>query len=505
MRVTSFSTTITVFLLCLFVQFVQTANSQTASPSFAPTEQIVVLRNGEVLTGKITQTETNTIVQTEQGSRLILSKKQVEFVCDTMQDAYWGKCARTKASDLAGQKSIFCWCLKHDLHEQAQNQLLLLAESKKAKASDIVYLDRQLNVAIMQLQKRNQAKALLAQKAQLAPATMPDSTPAIEAMPQPAQIEINDSIDNGLIVGNDIDYNTFRPLPSLTAPRAATAQAKPVPAKAPTIDATPLASTSTPQSIDQPQTIRQVGFEEEIERPFKTISLDHRLPNPDPATALKNSQSAKPTPQPVLATNAELDRMTRSMPEGSLAPYRSKLERVLINGCNASNCHDSNSQVMPLMRLGRSKPIPRRMSQRNLHQTLKYIDRSNPFASPLLAAASQPHAGVEKPILPVGSKHYEQLKLWLIMLSDDPDANYKAYLNPTLQSKSQPAQPMEEITQPAVAPEIVPVEPERIGLQPMLEHSQTIGEIPELKKRSESYQASDPFDPEIFNRQFGDK
>ena len=161
---------------------------------------------------------------------------------------------------------------------------------------------------------------------------------------------------------------------------------------------------------------------------------------------------------------------------------------------------------MPLLKLGRSKPIPRRMSQRNLHQTLKHIDRSNPFASPLLAAASQPHAGVEKPILPVGSKHYEQLQLWLIMLSDDPESNYQGYLNPGLQKTNQPAKPMEEIGQrPADAPAIVPVEPERIGLQPVFEHSQTIGEIPELNKQAESYQASDPFDPEIFNRQFGDQ
>ena len=497
MRVTSFPTTITVFLLCLFVQLAQTASSQIASPSFAPAEQIVVLQNGEVLTGKVTQSETKTIVQTEQGSRLILSEEQVEFVCDTMLDAYWGKCARTKASDLAGQKSIFYWCLKHDLHEQAQNQILLLAESKKAKASDIVFLDRQLNVAIMQLEKRNQAKAQLAQKADRTPKTMPDSGEVNEASTQPLQIEVNPSIGNGLLVGNEIDFNTFRPLPSLTAPPTATAQIKPVPVKAPT--------AAAQQNIGRQQTIRQVGFEEEIESPFKTISLDHRLPNPDPATKLKDAQSPKPTQRPELATNAELDRMTRSMPEGSLAPYRS-IERVLITGCNASNCHDSNAQVMPLLKLGRSKPIPRRMSQRNLHQTLKHIDRSNPFASPLLAAASQPHAGVEKPILPVGSKHYEQLQLWLIMLSDDPESNYQGYLNPGLQKTNQPAKPMEEIgQQPADAPAIVPVEPERIGLQPVFEHSQTIGEIPELNKQAESYQASDPFDPEIFNRQFGDQ
>jgi len=78
MRVTSPPLTIAVFLLCLLGQFAQTASSQIESPSFAATDQIVVLRNGEVLNGKVTQSEINTIVQTEQGSRLILSKEQVE-------------------------------------------------------------------------------------------------------------------------------------------------------------------------------------------------------------------------------------------------------------------------------------------------------------------------------------------------------------------------------------------------------------------------------------------
>jgi len=421
-----------------------------------------------------------------------------------MLDAYWGKCARTKASDLRGQKSIFYWCLKHDLHELAQNQILLLAESKKAKASDIEFLDRQLNVAIAQLTKRKQTKTQLAQKAQQALESTLDSGRAKGTLPQQSQIQIDESLGSELFAGNEIDYNTFRPLPSLTAPPTAIAQITPAVSPAPKAVAS--APVTGQQSIGQQPTIRQVAYEEEASSPFKTISLDHRLPNPDPATALKNESSTESKHQMELVTNAELDRMTRSMPEGSLGPYRSKLERVLLNGCNASNCHDSNAQVMPLMKLRRSKPIPRRMSQRNLHQTLKYIDRTNPFASPLLRAASQPHAGIKLPILPVGSKHYEQLQLWLITLSDDPEANYHAYLNPELQKTKQPALPMEKVGELiATEPAVVPVEPERIGLQPVLEHSQTIGEIPELNKQAETYQASDPFDPEIFNRQFGDR
>ena len=143
------------------------------------------------------------------------------------------------------------------------------------------------------------------------------------------------------------------------------------------------------------------------------------------------------------------------------------------------------------------------MSQRNLYETLKFIDLSDPFASPLLTAASQPHGGGEKPVLPVGSKHFEQLKLWVVMLSDDPEANYQAYLNPALQKK--PVDPIDEVI---AQHDIVPIKPERIGLRPldpMVEHSQTIGEIPELDNQVDSYQPKDPFDPEVFNRRYGQR
>lgn len=514
MRVKSSSLPITVLAIGLLCQSVI---GQMLSPNHAPVQRIVVLSNGEVLSGRVSESATNTIVETAQGSRLVLGKDQVDFVCDSIRDAYWGKCARTQASDVDGQKSLFFWCLKHELHEQAQNQILLLTASEKAKPSDIAYLDRQLSVAITQLQKQNKANTQRQQAAppapmrlaqasrfkgglspsQLAPNQLAPNHPNRIASDLPrldqievGPIELSDAIGTGRLVDNSIDFNAFRPLPALnTIATPAQSQASLAPIKP--------ADIEKPIVVDHHGMIQQVGFEEEIVGELKTISLGHRMPNP-----VKVAEKATPAE---VVTVEELDRMTRSMPQGTIGPYRSRLERVLLNGCNASNCHDSKSDVMPLMELGRSKPIPRRMSQRNLHQTLKYIDRDNPFDSPLLAAASQPHAGVEKPILPVGSKHFEQLKLWVIMLSQDPDANYQAYLNPELQKKI-PAQPIIEEASHSSQPNIVPVEPERIGLQPLaspIEHSQTIGEIPELTTQPDNYQPVDPFDPEIFNRRFG--
>ena len=453
MRPTPFLITISVLLLSLTIQ---SAWGQSANMVQSASGQVLVLKNGEVLVGVVSETATNTTVQTKQGSRLVLNPNQVDFVCDTIRDAYWGRAARTKANDIAGQKSIFFWCLKHGLHEEAQNQLLLLSESKQVTAMEIEYLDRQLNVSLTQFQNGQQD-------------------------PQP------ESAKPKLVATNDVDHNAFTPLPPMQRQLAITNPVARLP-KPGIVAAEPM------MSLTDQGTIKQVGYEEEIgEEIHRTIA---------PGLGQTNDESVRS--QPEIVSNAELDRMTRSMPEGTLGPYRSGLERVLINGCSAAKCHDSKSEIMPLQELGFSKPIPRRMSQRNLYQTLKQIDRSQPFDSALLAAASKPHGGIDEPVLPVGTKHFEQLKLWVVMLSDDPEGNFQAYLNPDLQTNSLP----EPIVEPSAQEKIVPIEPERIGLQPSvpaIPHSQTIGEIPELKPEAQTYQPVDPFDPEVFNRQHGDR
>jgi len=561
MRVTPFAVTI----IALFISwFVAKTEGQMLSPNFVPTEQFVVLKNGEFLQGRVTTTAEQTTVETEQGSRLILSADQVDFVCESKVDVFWGKCARTKASDLDGQKALFYWCLKHKMFDQAQNQLSLLAEAKDSKATTVEFLDRQLNVAIEQAQKKDLAIA------KAAPALRKDPNPINPPQPETklafnetnkAQPELSltpiqsDDAMKSIGTGDlaklefDFDYETFRPLPSLTEPGKLAKE----PARDQSTDSMIAKLPSTNMANPEPTTnvvegvIRQVGFEQPIDSKneiaiddngnfakssnsnpranlpgYPSVSIDQRPTNPEIETKPEVPNNE------VKISIAELDKFTRSMPKGTLGPYRSKLEHVLNNGCNAANCHDSTAAVMPLLSLGRNKSIPRRMSQRNLFNTLKYVDKTQPLASSLLNAASKPHAGMEKPVLVEGSKTFEQLKLWVVMLSDDPNGNYQAYLN----SKSLPKmlnvgssefQPADPDSSEALAPpnsksepilrdssnqqsNVLPIKPKRAALLPSAAKiPKTIGEIPELNSSSSAFQPVDPFDPEIFNRKFGDK
>ncbi|MEM9941973.1 MAG: hypothetical protein AAF939_10315 [Planctomycetota bacterium] len=124
------------------------------SPNHA--NQVVVLANGEILTGRVSEVPDKVIVKTLQGSRIILQADRVEMVCNSLEEAYWEKCAKTWATDHKGQKQIFDWCLKHRLTDLAQNQLNLISELE-ISAEELASMDRQLN-ALIRRQTARQAK-----------------------------------------------------------------------------------------------------------------------------------------------------------------------------------------------------------------------------------------------------------------------------------------------------------------------------------------------------------
>ena len=135
------------------------------APVGGAVEQLLILSNGEILRGQISRNAEQVIVVTNQGSRLVLPAERTEFVCDTLQEAYWGKAARIRASDLAGQKKLFHWCLKNQLFDLAQNQIDLLLQSN-LKAVELEYLYRQLNVALSQRQSSQKQKLMLLRQSQ---------------------------------------------------------------------------------------------------------------------------------------------------------------------------------------------------------------------------------------------------------------------------------------------------------------------------------------------------
>lgn len=458
------------------------------APVGGAVEQLLILSNGEILRGQISRNAEQVIVVTNQGSRLVLPAERTEFVCDTLQEAYWGKAARIRASDLAGQKKLFHWCLKNQLFDLAQNQIDLLLQSN-LKAVELEYLDRQLNVALSQRQSSQKQKLMLLRQSQGELASKAQSTVvspgSTNVIPGTNVIPLDKSKPS------TVDRYVFRPLPMLDESIGTAAWSNDAVAKLSDLKLSDLAEDSG-EVVDL---VKQVGFEEDVEIESvllnrRSIALSNGIEQP---TALKADDR-------VMVPVAELDKETRSMPEGTLGLYRRRIEGLLVTGCSAAKCHDSNSPVMPLMHLGRAVPIPRRQSQRNLHNILKYVDRESAFDSTLFRAATLPHAGNSDPFVEKDSVQYENLSQWLIMLNRDPRRAALEFSR----LKSEPSIPG---ASPNQVLQVIPVKPEPLSLLPapktMPGTEETEVELPELDRPSTKFTPEDPFDPEIFNRNHG--
>ncbi len=137
------------------------AQDVTELPRSNTVERLLVLRNGGLVEGFIRRERDHYSVQTRTGSRLVISLDETSFVCGTLEEAYWGKLARLKATDHAGQISLFRWCIQQKLSTLAENQYMIL-EGLKIAPNDLDFMKRQL---VMAQRERNNPPTVPTQQA----------------------------------------------------------------------------------------------------------------------------------------------------------------------------------------------------------------------------------------------------------------------------------------------------------------------------------------------------
>ncbi len=139
-----------------------------------------------------------------------------------------------------------------------------------------------------------------------------------------------------------------------------------------------------------------------LERRVKLASL----PAPQAAANAKPA-ALGPTPQ-------ELDRMVRGMPPKTVELFAQTIQPMLVNHCAAAGCHGQGVQNgFRLFRTPSGSPPSRLLTQRNLHATLQWLDRSNPDASPLLNYPTRPHGTATIPVFSDKQvTQFKQLREW---------------------------------------------------------------------------------------------
>lgn len=220
-------------------------------------------------------------------------------------------------------------------------------------------------------------------------------------------------------------------------------------------------------------------------------------------------------------SNDDLDRLVRGMPSRSVEAFTSTVQPLLVNNCTTSGCHNTHSAgKLRLMRLPRTGPPSRRLTQRNLHSVWQMVDLADPMSSPLLTQPIAPHGTAKDAVFSSREvEQYRELAAWVQGLA--------------FSGKSKPSSVEKQATKQAVPPP--PIRPRRSkprrtppaapppAAPPDAELAETDLQLPDLEPapdgedaeetagsdrtasrppRPADYEPVDAFDPEIFNRRF---
>lgn len=342
----------------------------TFDASSVNSEQIVVLKHGDFLEGRVTYEPTKVIVSKgSRGSRIFLSRNSVDFVCNSMAEAYWEKFARTKATDTVGQIELFQWCLKHQLVDEAENQFDLLTQAK-IKATELDTLYRQLLAVAEQRNRERKVEGEPPKNARSPQTPRP-------LMPQP---------DNAGPVVDKIAASRIRHT-----------------SEAPVWNSPPV----------------------NIGPPNKAVGM---TPPPRRDSNVRPVQFVSSVPDRSQATAREIKDQIEKLPQGVAVKFRRQVEPFLLQNC--AKCHDKTkleaSNGFALIK-SHQKMNPIGYSQRNLFVVLPLIDTNVTLQETRLwEIVTKPHAGNAKPFFAVGARESRMTANWLSTLTKPPVADSPA-------------------------------------------------------------------------------
>ena len=142
--------------------------------------------------------------------------------------------------------------------------------------------------------------------------------------------------------------------------------------------------------------------------------LDRRL--------IREQEMAQARQAPPVATAAaplvspeELERLVRSLPGNTVETFTLTIQPMLLNNCATAGCHGpSPASKYVLLRPGIGEMPQRRLTQRNLYNTLGWTDHASPADSKILTAAKQPHGSDQASAAALGAAQYQELAAWVI-------------------------------------------------------------------------------------------
>ena len=272
---------------------------------------------------------------------------------------------------------------------------------------------------------------------------------------------------------------------------------------------------------------REIGDAKALDASLPMIALIQRRLE----IAIQQSQSARLPGRTgdAPATAEDLDRLVRGMPPGTVEQFTQTIQPLLMNHCAASGCHSSfGSGKFSLLKIPAGRPPSRHLTQRNLIAVMQLVDGNQPAASPILTVPIHPHGGSKAAVFTDQQvAQYREMVNWVYRVTRlSAPADHAVAVSYQQQGGPEPA---------PLSPGAAPPSPEPIG--PATPESIRAGYSAKMRvTRSRPHDASgratvtapgkknsvepagsskaeggaarpekpgvDPFDPEVFNRQF---
>ncbi|MGD9645498.1 MAG: hypothetical protein AB7U73_07285 [Pirellulales bacterium] len=167
-----------------------------------------------------------------------------------------------------------------------------------------------------------------------------------------------------------------------------------------------------PQLAELPVMRRRLEWATERQTPDTTSEEPIEDSQPDVGTTEPTSD-VEAAPAESIPRDADLERLVRGLSADVTLDFKTYIQPLLVNHCATAACHGVTAENRPrLVRLNRHRQVPRRITLRNMEETLAFVDRSNPNDSLLLSKAIEPHGGLTTGILDRNQAGYRQLAHW---------------------------------------------------------------------------------------------
>jgi hypothetical protein len=224
-------------------------------------------------------------------------------------------------------------------------------------------------------------------------------------------------------------------------------------------------------------------------------------------------------PQPVEVLTEEVQTAVSELPEGAVERFTRKVQPVLVNSCTTTGCHQSGgAEKFQLDRAILRGLSNRRSTMNNLAATLSLVDRERPQFSPLLTMPRRTHGGMKRPVFgPRQDAAFRHLEDWVALVTEKTSTPSPAipktggvelvaakgdqpsrWESPVMRVERATAGGNEqagrqESAEPSVLPseELIRADAGTVNASPL-----------RYGARLQRWQPRDPFDPEIFNRQY---